>query len=169
MARLHWEPWILSCLLACPRRVIFLLMATASRQLVVLRRQSLQRTTKYMIQLVFYNQIFFYISKERREDTILVCHGWLHYRKLRHSSNHTDPQGDVIVTSCQNKTKHSSELEEAICAMVTWTIDQLHGYEVTIKSHWWPLVKRHDWCVNKSGFGPSKGSSPGAFKAVLES
>ena len=40
----------------------------------------------------------------------------------------------------QNKTKHSSGLEEAICAMVTWTIDQFYGYEVTIErvvgDHW---------------------------------
>ena len=119
MARLHWEPWILSCLLACPQRVIFFLVATASHQLVVPWQQSLQRTTKDMVQLVFYNRTFLYISKERREDTILVCHGWLHYRKWRHSSNSTDPQGDVIVTSWQNKTKHSSGLEETICTMVT--------------------------------------------------
>ena len=100
-------------------------------------------------QKIWYNwcsiiKLFFYISKERCEDTILVCHGWLHYRKWRHSSNRTDPQGDVIVTSWQNKTKQSSGLEETICTMVTWTIDRFHGYEVTIKSLWWPLVKRQD-------------------------
>ena len=44
------------------------------------------------------------------------------------------------MTSRQNKTKHSSGLEEAICAMVTWTIDQFYGYRVTIErvvgDHW---------------------------------
>ena len=44
------------------------------------------------------------------------------------------------VKTKQNKTKHSSGLEEAICAMVTWTIDQFHGYRVTlllrVVGHW---------------------------------
>ena len=62
-------------------------------------------------QKIWYNwcsiiKLFFYISEERREDRILVCHGWLHYRKWHcHSWNRTDPHGDIIVTSWQNKTQ----------------------------------------------------------------
>ena len=72
---LHWEPWLLSCLLACPQRVILLLMATASRQLVVLRQQCLQRTT------LDYNwctimELFFYINSSWTNDPIWHQRSW---------------------------------------------------------------------------------------------
>ena len=49
--------------------------------------------------------------------------------------------------------------------MDNWSVLWLRGNNS--KSRWWPLVKRHNWCVYKSGFGPSQGPSSGAFNAVL--
>ena len=49
--------------------------------------------------------------------------------------------------------------------MDNWSVLWLRGNNR--KSRWWPLVKRHNWCVYKSGFGPSQGPSSGAFNAVL--
>ena len=63
----------LACLLACPQHVVFLLVATASRQLAVLRQQYLQRTTTDMVQLVFHNVTFFYINSSWNNDPILTC------------------------------------------------------------------------------------------------
>ena len=84
-------------------------------------------------QKIWYNwcsiiKLFFYISKERCEDTILVCHGWLHYRKWRHSSNRTDPQGDVIVTSWQNKTEQWAGGDHLHHGnMDNWSVSWLRG------------------------------------------
>ena len=49
--------------------------------------------------------------------------------------------------------------------MDNWSVLWLRGNNR--KSRWWPLLKRHNWCVYKSGFGPSQGPSSGAFNAVL--
>ena len=49
--------------------------------------------------------------------------------------------------------------------MDNWSVLWLQGNNR--KSRWWPSVKRHNWCVYKSGFGSSQGPSSGAFNAVL--
>ena len=62
-----------------------------------------------------------------------------------HSSNRTNPQGDVIVTSWQNKTKHSSGLVEINCTIVTKTMDQIDSYRVATESVATTMVTQRIW------------------------
>ena len=167
MARLHWEPWILSCLLACHD-----VSSSSSWPLHLVSLFCDSKVCKER-QKIWYNwcsiiKLFSILAKKAwGHDS---CLPWV-IALLQMTLSFFKPYRSPWWRYCDVMTKQNKTQQWARGGHLhhDWTIDQFHGYEVTIKSRWWPLFKRHDWCVNKSSFGPSQGSSSGAFKAVLES